>query len=1354
MKSRRWILVPLMLFVLWAAASLALRFSGLSEVVNAAVLNHMRPLLGDNASVESVELHLGGVILHELQYEDSTKGLAFSALRVRLNWNPFNIVVYGFNLLNIVDEVTADKWEFAYFKPAYHQSKKPPIVGSSPEKQHYWELINRFPAFRMISLRNGAGRLPNVNLSNIDCWIDLNRNDSLAFDLSASYLSSDNNLRVKGSIKPNNKNIDAEVTILGVELDKIADSIPGIRINDGELNAAVEFKLAEKTLTINGGVEALGLSADYKNVIDLKDADFLLKFTGDSATVDGTMDFLGMPAEFFGNAHNLTNTPSFSLKFYFPEVETRKILSKLNAGDLFVGAGELSMGISGDMSSLNFDIYSYSPHIQGQTFELNDLILNGNYHDKLFNLKELKFDYQNGEVLCAGDIDLTTSNPYLNLKADYQGIPDLNWLDKSLKGNISEFVEINCNIVGPVMNPAAKGLYRFKPTGDFPWLKGEIHYEDTHLSVTEFSGAGDSIGFEVRFDEEKPLFSVSGIDIQKIIPANLLPSFARENNVRFNIFAGGDFDKFDLFCGARNNQICINLDAEIHSGERISADGGYEIVVGDSMKTNGDIALSYYQNTIDIEEFTAGADLYASGSFNLKDKYINRLSLKADDMDVDSLLFFTGFNKWNEFDGKLKLDIEASGPFTSPDALFSAYLSSGSFFGKTGYWGSLSGDMRNNRLSLTGMDFGNKGNMLFSAEGVMDLNNNEIDFSSVNENVDFDLLFNSLSGKKGICTGAGNFYIRAGGTLFKPQVDGGFNIEMGSVYGLSFDQSSGVFTYIIDENGGYLEIPSLSLTRTGDYEIAAGGKIPFSEKVMDFSINAEGNLLSAFAGQNKFITSAEGNGVVDIELGGSLRNPTLKSARADLQDCAVNLSKVTNRIANLNLHSVLEDSFIHIYNLSGTIDDAPFRIQNFSDVENPTIELKPWIIGSSGLSLGIITLETGKEGLKLSIPAFCPEDEYAKLSVFGRNPDEKAYIAGPEEHPVVRANMIVKDGVISYPPPKKAKDPHKKKSVITRLLEKIRWDLDVIPDRGNSYERDMAAVEGSQFAKDLSGLFSRVNVDMEIDRQLAGLSVRGSIADTTFRLSGGFVSTRGVMNVLDMDFNVQEFKIEFDPADNRPYVEGYATTIQRDSLGQDRTIVLRVVNIDPVTGEKTYRARWGDFTFTLEDEYGDSQEQILTLLGYSPDLLTDKAYSMPLKGVDNAVFGDWLGKLEREIRNVLGVDYININPAIAQNIIAEQLYQGASDTTIVDWRTRYFRNSRVTIGKYITDDLFFSYQGRIESGESTLDHREKLGIIHTWDLEYRLPTRGANLLMIVGYEYDNLEDKTDKRVSVKYTFTF
>jgi hypothetical protein len=208
-------------------------------------------------------------------------------------------------------------------------------------------------------------------------------------------------------------------------------------------------------------------------------------------------------------------------------------------------------------------------------------------------------------------------------------------------------------------------------------------------------------------------------------------------------------------------------------------------------------------------------------------------------------------------------------------------------------------------------------------------------------------------------------------------------------------------------------------------------------------------------------------------------------------------------------------------------------------------------------------------------------------------------------------------------------------------------------------------------------------------------------------------------------------------------------------LGREFNITLRLAHIDPITGEKTYRAKWGDFTFVLEDDMGDSQEQILSYLGYATYTLGEKMTGVPLNTVDKAVFGDWLAKLEREIKNVSGLDYINIDPAVAQNLLEERLMSPTQlDTINFDWRTRYLRRSRFSLGKYITDDLFFTYSGRFDSGEDPADQRRRLRIIHSWNLEYRLPTKRANLLMVMSYQYDNLLKKFDKSVSIRYSFYF
>jgi hypothetical protein len=466
------------------------------------------------------------------------------------------------------------------------------------------------------------------------------------------------------------------------------------------------------------------------------------------------------------------------------------------------------------------------------------------------------------------------------------------------------------------------------------------------------------------------------------------------------------------------------------------------------------------------------------------------------------------------------------------------------------------------------------------------------------------------------------------------------------------------------------------------------------------------------------------------------------------------LRAVVDKIENLKLRATLDSNFIHIHRLSGEIDGVPFEITTIPEVTTTDGPLQPWIIGDTGLSLGIFTAETADEGLKINLPGIVKAGETVDLTVLGESEGEKAYVAGPESHPLVRAKLLMKDGVLDCPSFTKSA-PGSKPSVISHFFDKVNWDLEIIPDRGVTYNRDMSGLVKTAVWKEISGLFSRAVIDLEIDRQSEGLKIRGSLGDTTFTITGRLTSSGGAIEVLDMDFKVQNLSAEFAPGEIRPVVEGFATTTQRDSLGREQTITLRVAEVDPITGQKNYRPLWGNFTFSLENEFGDSPEQVLSQLGYSLETLDQMVYEMPVKVADKAVFGLWMGKLEREIKNVLGVDYINIDPAVAQNLLEEQLLTPASaDSTQVDWRTRYLRRSRFVVGKYITNDLFFSYSGRFESGESNLDQRYRLGMIHAWNLEYRLPTKGANLLMVFSYEYDNLELKSDKKFSIRYDFDF
>ncbi|NQS97878.1 MAG: translocation/assembly module TamB domain-containing protein [candidate division Zixibacteria bacterium] len=1351
MRARKWVIILSIIFAVFIIAAWGLRFIGVQRVVNNLMLLQLRPVLGENATLESVDIQLGCIVLNNLHYADASHGIAVDIGSVRFNLKLINIIIYGLSPLNLVDEIQLENWSVSITEGVDEDSTE---LTLSESGRTPWKLPSELVSVKKINITEGTIRYNEFSLERFYGWFDLGDPDSIQYNFSASLCGDTVNLWLKGEIFTRDERISADLTLNEISIPSPFKPLTELEIQEGKVKAAVQADLNENRISLYGEVLFDSLNVVYEDTLNFRSGVVRVGLNGDTLDVDGSGFVFDTPISFNGEAVGFSK-PWFDLTLASEQLDLKKLFGRVKPPIKAEGMVSLQLKVRGELSSPELSFSAASRHLVIDEAVLENVSAEGEFSEGEIRLNTAECHAFGGAFNGGGTLSLADNGLILDINAHYRGKPSLEDIFPQA-GKISvDSLEFTAEIRGDAANPSINGLYSVYPTDIVNFLSGKLEYQDRQVHIVEASGCDDSLQLEVDWSGETPRFSATGINLHRLLAVQekLHPVFS-DSSFSLLMEAAGSFNDFILTIDAITNGAELSLGAKVEMNEVVKFIGDYAFTLEDTLESKGDIAFRIKNDTLILDNFTVSDDFYAWGELDLKERRIIKFQGKGEEFALDTLLLFLGMEDWRSFRGDLKFDISLAGDVSAPDAEFSGYLTQGNFHGIGGYWSSIAAELKKGMIRLVGLDFGNMEQVLLSGRGYLDLESGELDFRASLDDVNPDLLVNGFTGKKGVVTGKAGYTIQAVGTLEDPRVEVGIRVEDGSVFKIPFDQFAG--GVILEKGSGSLlgaDIPELRLIKNGSYDIGLKGYMPLTGGEMDIELKAEGRLLSILPNLTGQFTAGDGMSKVEVQVGGTLNSPRVNEAAASLRNGVLEMKSVVDRIDRLNLETALEGDFIHIADLSGEINGVPFVITTIPEVYTVDGLLEPWVMGSTGLSLGIITLETGREGLKIEMPNFVEPGETANLSAVGKYPEEVAYIAGPEKHPVVRAKLIVRDGVLSYPPPmKKTKG---KKSVITKLLEKIDWDLELIPDRGNTYIRDMSGIASGLILKDISGLFSRVMVDLDVERRVEGLKLDGVLNDDTFNMSGRLVSSRGTVNLLDMDFQVQEFIVEFDPSEKVPLVEGYATTTVRDSLGRDIIITLRVAHVDPVTSEKTYVCRWGDFTFVFEDDLGNSQEQILGLMGYTPETIGDRMTGVPLKAVDQAFFGAWLTKLEREIKNVLGMDYVNIDPAVAQNLLEERLLTSAEmDTADIDWRAKYLRRTRFTIGKYLTDDLFFIYTGRFGSGESPFDHRRRLGMIHSWNLEYRLPAKGANLLMVVGYEYDNLENKTDRRVSIKYTFNF
>jgi len=120
----------------------------------------------------------------------------------------------------------------------------------------------------------------------------------------------------------------------------------------------------------------------------------------------------------------------------------------------------------------------------------------------------------------------------------------------------------------------------------------------------------------------------------------------------------------------------------------------------------------------------------------------------------------------------------------------------------------------------------------------------------------------------------------------------------------------------------------------------------------------------------------------------------------------------------------------------------------------------------------------------------------------------------------------------------------------------------------------------------------------------------------------------------------------------------------------------------------------------------------------------------------------------------LQMDIVRLQPTLAQNLFeSEVLGVPVEPMSQIGWGAYMLRQSQLTVGKYLSDDVFLSYTGLWKTGINAANERH-FGFLHRWNIDYRIRPVSGNLILTFGYEYDSLERLKDRMVALRYTFIF
>ncbi|MDP8238719.1 MAG: hypothetical protein P9X24_06495 [Candidatus Hatepunaea meridiana] len=793
-----------------------------------------------------------------------------------------------------------------------------------------------------------------------------------------------------------------------------------------------------------------------------------------------------------------------------------------------------------------------------------------------------------------------------------------------------------------------------------------------------------------------------------------------------------------------------------------------------------------------------------NGMVDVKRRIIDSLVMRAIDLPIERLLQLVYPNIANRFGGRINARIEADGSLNYPMLNVKFHTTNGVLHSIPDYWMNLDLSTKDSLYILNKLDFGRGITGLVNVDGSMNRYNRTFSFDLEGSDVDIANLMEALTGKAGPLSGNSDFrmkFIRcqsigidsssdksvastiaitgcqpvAVDSVLESKLDVNISVSPGKIGLLSFDNLSSQLNITDLESGK----PVLNLDSAwidwGDVSGGFSGSVDMTKDgLLDITGLVEGRLLGLLPRLTHFFSQPMGDGELSFHLGGNVSNPQLTEGYFKLTDGSIRLNKVIKKLDKINAHFEL-DSYgrIHIRKLYGLGNRQPFIFSNRLPEEGEEG------ITVIGYKFGIIQFQTGKEGIWMEIPSLMQPDWGGYFRFDGLDRKGPFEFHGPAKRPLGIGEIRLMNATFTYPFLKGKKNPSPFVRSLLELLERMRWDGRVIPFQACKYSREISGfgeLPGLAELEDdvMGGLLDldvKMYVDLRIDDDLEGLHFTGSLLDT-LHINGELTSTNGRLEYLDLSFDVDKTGIIFNPVELEPVFYGGLRTDVIDTSGIPREIrwVIRKSNrleryLPDMVDSKSEseqsltqdHCRWNEISLVFEDDQGHSQEQILALLGYSPEALPDKLVELGGRLMTNATpLRRWTRMFERQAEKWLGVDRVVIESPVAYNIIERQLYAG--DRLPEDNPAKYsylqtLDHSKWTVGKYLSRDVYLSYTGSLLSSTNAYDIT-RIGVIHNWDILIKLYQIAPNLILDYRYEYDSLLREDDNRIFFRFSYTF
>lgn len=1335
-----------------------------NERIKNYLLDHIRPVLGEQCNIEALDIALGAVHLKGVNIVAENQYYSLWIEDLRIGYSLTNLIKNGFQPKKSPQDILFVNPRLTITYIPKKQRVQPSISGPEFDRR-YLDKMRDFDFLKRITVSHGtivfadsAGQQTDL-AQDISGWIvTRDVQQARARMVGKLFQSSRFNLRLNGEIDL----VQSRLNFLEINLanyrweDKIPLFVPEyFDIQDGRVNANITLseKPNQEGFDIDGDLSIIDGAFKIKNqelYVSNMNLDAIIQ-DWDLVINNCSQTFNGSPVEINGRIKNLLD-PVFNLKCEALEFDIGKFhkqylpRSSVNLSAL----ASLILHVKHSFRDPLVTAEVRCPQLFVGKSEFREINSQLTLHRSILSVNKLQTNFNELGIAASGHLDYSGAQENVSLRVNAIGKSPFNIslpslanadykLDCFLKGT---FAQVEGNVVDFSAYDGDDELSSYG--GDFEYVDHQLMVA---LNAKQHGGSVKAVirenkntsGTQVWLDnfhetvfqlpEFKPLkhildwtrseFEFTLHEKSSTIRGSYAWKNGKEHPPRFGTLDVG------IVQNRQNREIIGHMQVKF-------ANHNYD--------GRGDIIIN--PDSILIKKIEFDKLFRANGVIRPHQPNEIDANISLRDADLNYWYNIFALDSTVISSGEVSGDINITGQLKSPVVSGQLHMVDGTINQVDGFYADASFDVANDTLKLGHFIVLKDTNIVLNADGNYFLDSNQVAINVHADSVNLDTLIQTVANRNGILSGFGHADLLISGPPKNVNIGGTVRIGKGKLNRFPFDS---VYVKLGDREGASnsnspgLVISDGLIERRNEFKLHGDGLIPFSSSQnMDIQIDGTGNILSFLPDLTPFFKHTESQGTWQLHLTGSPGNFQLAGGEIKLEQGVMELADVAPKIKNITAHVLIdEDGFIRIHYINGTVKNNRFQFSNrkAASICN-AYPLEPLFVPALGLDFGVLTIHTAPKGVPLHIPGLMANGEVGHFELVGKDSCESFYVAGPISNPLVRGKLNVRNANIMFPFANATKETD---NLVVRILKSINWDVKAVPIKDARYEKDIP-----------SGV-DNVYVNLVIDSGVGGLDFQGIIADETFYVEGKLESSEGMVDYLDFNFSIEKAGVEFDKSNIFPIAYGSAKAVIADSMGMRNYIYLTLLLEDEESGQIRPRGRLNNIQFQLTSDnpnLGRSEGEIMASLGYSPSNIKEKATDIIGISTDNLLFRPLFRPFERQLERTLRLDLVRLSSRFARNLIEMNLW---GDEYVQPYSKLFlFRSTRVMIGKYLADRVFLQYTGELDAARHYRHQSEELGLKHTLGLEYRI---NPNLLLEMEYNYNSfLIEREDKRIFLRHSF--